>query len=83
MANMADKNVNKHLKPIDCIYILNAINGANWDIAHSPGRIKQELYIGRKEAFQAVMSLLNGDSVPIKKITANKGEEDSTNGDAK
>ena len=71
---MADKNVNKHIK--------NAINGANWDIAHSPGRIKQELFIGRREAFQAVMSLLNGDSTPIKKITANKGEEDSTDGDA-
>ena len=72
--------------------IKGAIAGANWDIAHSPGRIKQELYIGRREAFQAVRSLLNGDSVPIRRMTANRGAgeeawsaeqlEDATDGDA-
>ena len=62
--------------------IKGAIAGANWDIAHSPGRIKQELYIGRREAFQAVISLLDGDSAPIKNITADKGKGNSTDGDA-
>ena len=45
-----------------------AIETAEWNIEHA-ARLKQMIYIGHREAFKAVISLIEGDENPIDKLS--------------
>ena len=46
-----------------------AIETAEWNIEHA-ARLKQMIYIGHREAFKAVLSLIEGDENPIDKLSS-------------
>ena len=46
-----------------------AIETAEWNIEHA-ARLKQMIYIGHREAFKAVISLIEGDENPIDKLSS-------------
>jgi len=45
-----------------------ALETAEWNVEHA-ARLKQMIYIGHKEAFKAVLSLIEGDENPIDKLS--------------